>query len=265
MNLARVVRSARLGAVLVAGMALGAGIGGGAVYAISGSTTTNTITACRSDSTGVLTIPSSGQCTTSLAEVQWNVRGPRGPQGLPGRAGVNGLQEFVSSGTFTVPRGITHLLVYAVGGGGGGDPSCPPGSLINGNYGGAGGWVEGTVAVTPGETFKIDVGTGGAGGTYPLGSSDAGTASQVVAPGVTVLASAGGGGAAPPTNCSSSSDGPTGTPGTASLAGGLEVAGGAGAHQPSSLPNAGAVGVGGVTAFDQSGTSGGPGDVVIQW
>jgi hypothetical protein len=66
--------------------------------------------------------------------------GPQGPQGLPGQMGLqgppgppgsagppgsgvggfNGIQEFTQSGTFTVPAGVTHLLVELWGGGGGG-------------------------------------------------------------------------------------------------------------------------------------------------
>ena len=53
------------------------------------------ISACRSNLTGALRIPSDGQCRTGpqlLAEtaVQWSITGPVGPQGIPGPAGPAG-------------------------------------------------------------------------------------------------------------------------------------------------------------------------------
>lgn len=65
-------------------------------------------------------------------------------------------QIFTSSGTFTVPGGVTSVRVLCVGGGGGGG---------SGHQGGGGsGYVStGTVAVTPGQNFTVTVGQGGTG------------------------------------------------------------------------------------------------------
>jgi hypothetical protein len=127
--------------------------------------------------------------------------GPQGPQGPVGPAGsgngpsggFSGIQEFTTSGTFTVPLNVTHILFEAWGAGGGGgggggdvealncnlifDPpnppivqcgplqSCPAGA---GAAGGSGAYVRSVVAVTPGAIYRVNVGrpgTGGASGT----------------------------------------------------------------------------------------------------
>lgn len=65
-------------------------------------------------------------------------------------------QIFTSSGTFTVPGGVTSVRVLCVGGGGGG---------ASGHQGGGGsGYVSAnTVSVTPGQTITVTVGQGGTG------------------------------------------------------------------------------------------------------
>ena len=78
------------------------------------------------------------------------------------------VQVFNSSGTFSVPDGITRVDVLVVGGGGGGSGSVSGG-------GGAGGlvWQEGH-SVTPGTDIDVVVGAGGAGGaTQSPGSNGA--------------------------------------------------------------------------------------------
>lgn len=74
-------------------------------------------------------------------------------------SGFSNMQVFTSSGTFTVPAGVTKVKVTVVGGGGGGSSY--------GGYGGAGG--GGTAiriisGLTPGGTVSVTVGGGGAGG-----------------------------------------------------------------------------------------------------
>jgi hypothetical protein len=60
-----------------------------------------------------------------------------------------------SSGTYTVPTGVTSIQYLVVGGGGGG------GITLDGG-GGAGGMLVGTMTVTPSQTISYVVGAGGA-------------------------------------------------------------------------------------------------------
>jgi len=73
------------------------------------------------------------------------------------------LETFSSSGTFSVPTGVTALtevLVVAGGGGGGGGQPCD-----SGGGGGGGGLIYmPNYPVTPGGTITVTVGCGGAGG-----------------------------------------------------------------------------------------------------
>ena len=84
-------------------------------------------------------------------------------------AAASGTQTFTSSSTWTAPSGVTavNYILAAGGGGGGGGINA----TSNGNYnfcsgGGAGGEVaRGTLSVTPGTSYTVTVGTGGAGAT----------------------------------------------------------------------------------------------------
>ena len=122
-------------------------------------------------------------------------QGPQGPAGLQGSAGsgggFNGIQEFVAipgtlsspptlSFPFTVPQGVTHLLVElwgaGAGGGGGGDGfvastpfSTTNCSGTNGGSGGSGAYMRAVIAVTPGATYTVTLGTPGTGGP-PVGN-----------------------------------------------------------------------------------------------
>lgn len=86
-------------------------------------------------------------------------------------AGPNS-QLFTSSGTFTVPAGVTNIMVTVVGGGGGGSwgwgDACVP---YYGGGGGVGGVAGGYLSVTPGSTFTVTVGAGGAGSNTGNGSA----------------------------------------------------------------------------------------------
>lgn len=76
-------------------------------------------------------------------------------------------QTFNSSGTYTVPSGVTKLAVIISGGGGNGGNATNGGggSTSGGGNGGAGsyfgGWYD--YAVTPGQTYTVTVGGGGGG------------------------------------------------------------------------------------------------------
>ena len=98
-------------------------------------------------------------------------------------------QSFTSSGTFSVPSGITSVNVLVVAGGGGG---------AGGGYGGGGGGAGGLIyrpafTVTPGGTVSVTVGCGGASSPAPNCSGPKGTPGQDSVFG-TLTAKGGGGG-----------------------------------------------------------------------
>jgi hypothetical protein len=61
-------------------------------------------------------------------------------------------QEFLSSGTFVVPEGVTHVTVIGCGGGGGG--------YVDSGGDGAGLGIK-SVSVTPGASIPVTIGAGG--------------------------------------------------------------------------------------------------------
>lgn len=85
--------------------------------------------------------------------------GSTGPQG-PG--GFNGAQLFTVSGTWKAPPTITHVMVECVGAGGEG--FGPILQEPGGGQGGGGAYTKALVAVTPGDTYTVVVGTGLTGG-----------------------------------------------------------------------------------------------------
>ncbi len=78
-------------------------------------------------------------------------------------AGTNPALDTGSTGTFVVPTGITSLsvAVWGSGGGAGSVPLCGYASV----EGGAGGYVSGTLSVTPSQTLYVTGGQGGPSGT----------------------------------------------------------------------------------------------------
>jgi hypothetical protein len=98
---------------------------------------------------------------------------------------------FTSSGTFTIPAGVTAVKVTVVGGGGGGGSGNTAGSPEKlGSGGGSGGiaieWITG---LTPGSTVSVTVGSGG---TAVNGTS--GTSGSTSSFGSYCTATGGGGG-----------------------------------------------------------------------
>lgn len=78
------------------------------------------------------------------------------------------VQLFTSSGSWTVPAGVTRIRATVVGGGGGGAAT-----LDNTNFsaGGPGGVAIGDLTVTPGASLTVTVGAGGAGSNTTNGTA----------------------------------------------------------------------------------------------
>ena len=132
------------------------------------------------------------------------------------------IQVFTSSGTFTVPAGVSKVKVTVVGGGGGGaGTNSGYGAGYNGGgNGGAGGAAIGVFSVTPGPAYTVTVGAGGAAGTgaAPPTNGGAGGTSSFGS-----LASATGG-----VEGSNTNGGNAGGTGGSGLGGTLNVSGGDG-------------------------------------
>jgi hypothetical protein len=104
-------------------------------------------------------------------------------------------QVFTSSGTFTVPTGITAAKVTVIGGGGSGGDVTGTGSAAGGG-GGGGVAIEFVTGLTPGGTVTVTV--GGVAGTSSFGAfcsaTGGATAASVSAGGAAGAAGAGGAG-----------------------------------------------------------------------
>ncbi len=108
---------------------------------------------------------------------------------LPLMVSSKGVQFFTSSGTFTVPAGVTQIQVIALGGGSGGVPSQTS-SNQDGSYatlaepGNAGGFAWAVVS-SPQGSYAITVGTGG--GIGGLAGSQTSFGSLIICSGATYL------------------------------------------------------------------------------
>jgi hypothetical protein len=71
---------------------------------------------------------------------------------------------FNASGTWVAPAGVTSVIVEAWGGGGGGHDGSNAGDY-GGGGGGGGAYASSVVTVTPGNSYAITIGAGGANGT----------------------------------------------------------------------------------------------------
>ena len=98
---------------------------------------------------------------------------------------------FTSSGTFTVPDGVTEFSAVCVGGGGGGS-ACEGNSTESGSGGAGGGLSYGTISTTSGYVYTITVGSGGASGASGTNSGIAGGNSGIYRNGTTYLQANGG-------------------------------------------------------------------------
>jgi len=113
--------------------------------------------------------------------------------GAPLATGYRSVRSLTSSGTFTVPAGVTRLHVRAWGGGGaGGTIDSDVNAPRPAGGGGAGAYAEDILEVTPNASLTITVGGAGTVTTACTGNSGG---NSTVALGSQVLVSAGGGGA----------------------------------------------------------------------
>ena len=95
-----------------------------------------------------------------------------------GAASPEGQQVFTTSGTFTIPAGVTSISVVCIGGGGG-SSGCSGASEYSGGGGGGGGLAYGTFPVTAGSSVTVQVGAAGLPGTNVNSSTNiAGTGGQ---------------------------------------------------------------------------------------
>ena len=167
---------------------------------------------------------------------------------------VTGQHDFSSSGTWTVPAGVTKISILCIGGGGGGSGIQQSGGYSGGA--GAGGTLgyANNITVTPGEVLTATVGSGGSAGVRNSSGGGAGGLSKLVnSSSVTLCSANGGGGAASGGTGGSASSTYTGTSG---YAGG---AGGAGQRFSRGGGGGGAGGYSGTGGTGQSGTSTSPG------
>jgi hypothetical protein len=188
-----------------------------------------------------------------------------------------GYLFLTGSGNFTVPAGITQIVVTCIGGGGGGG-GCSATASRAGGGGGGGGITKTILTVTPGQVIAYSCGTGGPGAAA---GSNAGTAgNNTTFTGATTAGGGGGGGASTPggaggamgtSNVPGSSPGGYGTgnggAGIGGDGGGPGGLGGNGAAGSAATVAGGGGGGGGsnavATAF--AGGAGANGAIIVEW
>lgn len=195
----------------------------------------------------------------------------------------HGAEAFSSTGTFTVPAGVTKVRARVYGGGGG-TAGCAAGAASAGAWGG--GYSEGFFTVVPGATIPITVGAGGAqgsgagnggtGGTSSFGSfcsATGGSGSAYVASGYGVVTGSCGSGSGGQINLTGNVPMFAGTAGSNPFGGaggssglgngGGSLSFGAGTYGPS--PGGGAGGASGSSGGAAAGNGGGSGIVIVDW
>ncbi len=218
---------------------------------------TGSVSAIDIDSVQNVTIPKL-RVTTSL-----NVTGTATfSGGITG--GVGNMQVFTSTGTFTVPAGVTKVKVTLIGGGGGGGGGN---NCINAGGGGGGGAaIEIISGLTPAGTVTVTVGAGGTGGGVDAPGGTGGTSSF----GAFCSATGGVGGAGATAGSTPGAGGIgsggdlniRGSGGTAYRGGGTLLAGESAANTTVASPYGGG-GVGGDTIT--AGTTGAVGVVIVEY
>lgn len=163
-------------------------------------------------------------------------------------AAIKSSQAFTSSGTFTIPTGVTVVKVTIVGAGGGGSygsvsTGCSTPSAIAGGGGSGAAAITYLSSLTPGNTIAVTVGIGG---TTTFGAGNTG-GSSIIASGtqsITTVTTTGGTGSM------------TGGSGGSVTAGSptLSIAGGAGVYGANYGRNIGAASIFGGGGYGAGGT-----------
>ncbi len=157
-------------------------------------------------------------------------------------------QAFTSSGTFTVPTGVTEIWVTAVGAGGGG-----AGGVGAGGGGSGAALSHYPMSVTPGDSIRIYIGAGGVGGATNVngnpGGNDTIASAIVVYGGGAGTDANGGNGGMPGGGAPGSSTSSTGNNGGNGTVIGVFLCGGGGGGGASTNSTSGTGGIGGVSVY----------------
>jgi hypothetical protein len=158
-------------------------------------------------------------------------------------------QTYTANGNFTVPAGVYSIIVECWGaGGGGGSSNSNGGNPRAGGGGGGGGYSKSIISVTPGNSFNIVVGSGGAGGNAGAGAAGGNSTFNVT----TVVANAGTGGGRGGNGTAGA--GATAGTGTTLYTGGSGAAGVNGTGSGGGGGGAGSTGNGGIASGTTAGT-----------
>jgi hypothetical protein len=153
----------------------------------------------------------------------------------PGQSffGSNNVKVFLQSGTFVVPANVSQIRVRVHGAGGSGGAVAGGGRNRVATGGGGGGLAIKTLNVTPGTSYTVTVGTGGA--RASANGTNAGSAGGTSSFGSVCSATGGSGGAATASNAANSAAGATGGTGSG---GDLNYTGGGSGTATTSATNA---------------------------
>jgi hypothetical protein len=122
---------------------------------------------------------SQGPTGATGAQGPQGIQGPAGPTGATGATGpslFSNMQVYATPGTFTftIPAGVTKIMVEVWGGGGGGgNSSATVTGFLSG--GGGGGYGRSIFSVSSGTNYSVVVGAGGTAGGGNGGNSSFGT------------------------------------------------------------------------------------------
>lgn len=152
------------------------------VLGASGTTLTRATVLESSNADALLNLPASGVTVE---------HGPTAEDMGGGGGGLQSVQIFTTSGTWTKPAGITKIRAWLYGSGGGGG-GCDASATYGAGGGGSGGFTLIELDVTAFATLTVTIGSGGYGG-YGGGSGGSGGHTSLL-DGATVKARANGGG-----------------------------------------------------------------------